>query len=183
MYSYLQFIAQLIARFIITFVNTETIRKAYLGKHAQSWVIKSAEQIQKVYEQRGIVIPVAVSSTLHCICDNEGASLADIARHLDIPHQLVAQRIGKLTRFKLVKKCPDPNDKRRSEYFLTALGQEQAKRLMQCMDDAALIYSELFDEIGCDLAQVLLDAVKALERNPLDYRFARKFDDPETEND
>ncbi len=160
----------------MTFVNTETIRKAYLGKHAQELLLQSSEQVRVVYEQRGIVIPVVVSSVLHFIYTDPRTSLADISKGLKLPHQLVAQRIEKLDRLGLIEKHPDPADKRRSEFHLTSAGRQQAMRLKQCMEDTALVYSDLYDEIGCDLAQALLDAINALERKPLSARFAEKFE-------
>lgn len=159
----------------MTFINSETIRKAYLGKHAQRLLFLSSEQVADVYKDRGICIPVSLSSTLQVIAQGKGMSLADIARALDIPHQLVSQRTEKLLKLDLIIKQADPNDGRRSEYHLTKLGDAQAKLLKQCMEDTALIYGDLYDEIECDLAQALLDAIHALERTSLRHRFLTKF--------
>jgi len=163
----------------MSFVNSETIRKAYLGKHAQNLVIRSSEQVQLVYQQRGITIPVGVSSVLQFLSQNNGSSLTDISKALKLPHQLVAQRTEKLSKLGLIQKHPDPKDKRRSEFQLTERGREQARRLIKCMEDTALVYGDLYDEIGCDLAQALLDAIKALERKPLTVRFMEKFENQE----
>lgn len=159
----------------MSFLNSETTRKAYLGKHAQNLILTSSNQAQSVYQERGIIIPVSASSVLQFLCQNEGASLADISRALEIPHQLVAQRIEKLIKLALLKKEPDPSDKRRSGFFLTNHGTDQARRLIVCMVDMAAVYDDLYDEIGCDLAQVLLNAIKALEGNSLASRFSSKF--------
>lgn len=164
----------------MTFVNSETIRKAYLGKHAQNLLFLSSEQVADVYKDRGITIPVRLSSTLQFISQQPGVALADIARALDIPHQLVSQRTEKLLKLGLAKKHPDPHDGRRSEYHLTENGSAQAALLKTCMEDTALIYGDLYDEIGCDLAQALLDAIHALERTSLRTRFKDKFSPKET---
>jgi len=173
----MQSIAQLIAYMDIqmSFVNSETVRKAYLGKHAQDLILKSSDQVLDVYKARGIVIPVVVSSTLQFLNRDSGASLSDIARALELPHQLVAQRTEKLLKLGLVTKQLDPADKRRSEFHLTKTGQNQAHLLKQCMADMALVYADIYDEIDCDLAQALLDAITALERKPLLSRFEDKF--------
>lgn len=80
----------------MTFANTEILRKAYLGKHAQNLLFLSSGQVADVYLDRGITIPVRLSSTLQFISQQSGASLADIARALEIPHQLISQRTEKL---------------------------------------------------------------------------------------
>ena len=159
----------------MTFINSESARKAYLGKHAQNLLLKSSDQVKDVYQQRGIVIPVAVSSTLECISRNKGVSLADISKTLNLPHQLVAQRISKLLKLNLAEKRSDPNDKRRSEYFLNSVGEDQACRLRTCMEDMSIIYEDMYKEIGCDLSQMLLSAIDALDRKSLAHRFHEKF--------
>lgn len=159
----------------VSFVNSENIRKAYLGKHAQSLVLKSSAQVEDLYAARGILIPVEVSSTLQFLAGRPGSSLSDIARALDIPHQLASQRVEKLRKLALVGKRSDPTDRRRFEYHLNASGQEQAQLLIVCMEDTAEVYSDLYDEIECDLAQALIDAISALERKSLLQRFAEKY--------
>jgi len=171
----MQSIAQFIVYMNMTFINSEILQKAYLGKHAHDLLLKSSDQVAEVYKARGILIPVVVSSTMQFLSRRDNASLADISRALGLPHQLVAQRIQKLDRLGLVEKHPDPFDGRRFEYCLTDLGRDQASRLTRCMEDTAVIYNELYDEIGYDLAQLLLDAVQALERKPLITRFAEKY--------
>ena len=159
----------------MSFVNSENIRKAYLGKHAQDLILKSSQQVLEVYQHRGIIIPVVVSSTMQFLNRQDGASLADIARALSLPHQLVAQRIDKLRKLDLVEGRADKTDRRRTEYHLNDEGRDQAQRLRQCMEDMAHIYGDLYKEIECDLAQKLLDGIQALERTPLLKRFEEKF--------
>ena len=163
------------------FVNSENTQKAFLGKHAQDLIIKTSDQVQIVYRERGLIIPVVVSSTLLSISRNKGASLADISKTLELPHQLVAQRAAKLLKLELIEKRADPNDKRRSEFRLTKTGAAQAKILELCMADTAQIYDDLYKEIGCDLPQMLRAAIDALDRKSLQTRFAEKFNPKETE--
>jgi DNA-binding MarR family transcriptional regulator len=164
----------------MSFVNSESRRKAFLGKHAQDLVIKTSDQIKIVYQERGLVIPIVVSSTLLLIARNQGASLADISKALELPHQLVAQRVEKLLKLELIEKRADPDDKRRSEFRVTKSGTAQAKILEECMADTAQIYGDLYEEIGCDLPKVLLATLEALDRKSLQTRFAEKFKPKET---
>ncbi len=171
---------QYIAQYIVMFETDRDIQSAYLGKHAQAWMLQSSDQLASVYLSRGLTISVTVSSTLHYIWLNEGASLADIGRGLNHPHQLVSLRIGKLMKGGLVEKRPDPHDGRRWEYHLTQDGQRQGQILDSLMRDTAEIYREIFSEIGCDLSQKIVEACLAIRRETLPERFARAF--PESQS-
>jgi len=166
----------------MTFLNSETTRKAYLGKHAQNLILTSSEQVLEIYELRGMVFPVRVSSTLEIIDRLPGISLSEIGRELSIPHQLVAQRTSILLKMSLIEKRPDPKDKRRSGFFLTKEGQKQSKLLKTCMADIAQVYEGLYAEIGCDLPSVLLAAIEALKARPIIQRLEENTQDVKGEN-
>ncbi len=155
--------------------NVGEMHKAYLGKHANELVQVSSEQVALIYRERGLVIPVEVSSTLQYLGDNPKTSTAQIARDLAVPHQLAAQRIGKLLTLKCVNRRPDPADARRSQLALTANGKRQYELLVQAMRDTAKVYQGLYDEIGCDLPAMLRSAISALKAKPLSVRFAETF--------
>ena len=133
--------------------------------------MKTSAQVADIYTQRGIDIPVELSSTLHSLSYRDGASLTEIAAVLDQPHQLVAQRVKKLIAQGLVVRRRDPDDKRRFELTLTENGAEQARKLRQCMRDMARVYSELYVEIGCDLPAKLVAAMEAISTRSLADRF------------
>ncbi|MEO0613757.1 MAG: MarR family transcriptional regulator [Pseudomonadota bacterium] len=163
------------------FYHDKSTRSAFLGKSALDLCQLSSEQVQEIYDQRGIDIPVLVSSTLLYLHRFGAMTLADIARALMQPHQLIAQRIDKLTRLKLVRRKADPRDGRRFELHLTKKGREQAARLSDCMDDMAIVYGALYREIECDLPQKLNDACDALAEKPLSVRFEEMFGDGKVE--
>lgn len=156
-------------------MDQDVLRRAYLGRHAHTLILKSSAQVAEVYADRGITIPVATSSTLQYLFEHPGSSLSDISRSFDWPHQLAAQRADKLIRLNLIEKHRDPHDGRRWIFVLTRRGRDQAERLVQCMEDTATVYAELFDEIGVDLADALIRAVDALERTSLQERFRQSF--------
>ena len=146
-------------------------RDAYLGKHAYQLMLETSEQMQVVYEARGLSFPIEVSSTLHFLLRNEGSSLAQVARGLRLQHQLVAQRVKKLEKLAFLERRADPDDARRMQLFLTERGREQAEELVACMEQTALIYRALFREIGCDLTDAIERALAAIRKNPLPLRF------------
>jgi len=156
----------------MAFAQNSTLQSAYLGKHAQDLLMKTSEQIGYVYRDRGLTIPVLVSSTLHFLSTQKNASLADVARALDLAHQHVTQRVEKLITMGLVEKTPDAVDRRRSNLNLTKRGRKEARLLKQCMEDTAAAYEELYTEIECDLARALRQAIEAIERRPLWERLA-----------
>lgn len=159
--------------------SKELNKKAYLGKLAQDLLHLSSNQVMEVYAQRGIDIPVEVSSTLNHLYNNDNVALANVAMALDIPHQLASQRIKKLLKLNLVKKQGDPNDMRRSVLTLTEKGQQQAILLIECMNDMAIIYDAVYQEIGCDLPEVLNSAINALKGKSLINRFNETFNQGE----
>ena len=156
------------------FFDSEVTRKAYLGKHAFDFMSMAARQATVIYVERGLIFPMEVSSTLQYLNRQGALSVADIARALDLPHQLATQRVEKLIKLSLVVRKPDPRDARRSMLKLTQKGRSQAKLLEKCMKDVAELYQELFDEINCDLSKILPTATNALRQHPLSDRLARK---------
>lgn len=162
------------------FLEEGLFKNAYLGKHALALVMQTSTQMEIVYQLRGLIIPLQVSSVLQYLAGNDGSATADIARQLKIPHQLVAQRAKVLLDLDLIERRKASDDARRVELFLTESGRQQASLLMDCMLDTASIYEELFAEIGVDLIDALLTAAQHLEARSLRQRFAEKFKSIET---
>jgi DNA-binding MarR family transcriptional regulator len=96
--------------------------------------------------------------------------VADIAKTLEQPHQLVTQRIELLIELGIVRRADDPDDRRRKIVVLTVKGSEQHRRLNACLVRAKAAFAALFREIECDLPAVVLRAMEALERSPLSAR-------------
>lgn len=150
--------------------STGPNKDAYLGKHAQDFLMKSSAQVERVYEKRGLNIPVVTSSTFHIIAEQKEISLSEISSLLQLPHQLIAQRTDKLSKLGLIKKRPDPNDGRRSNYTLTRKGRDQAAILIKCMSDISKVYKDIFNEIECDLSAALINAISLLEEQSIASR-------------
>ncbi len=144
---------------------------AFTAKMALDFAVLVAKQAEEVYSAKGMAFPVQVSSTLLYILRAGTASLLEIARALDHPHQLVAQRIKIMDKLGLLSKEPDPNDGRRTVFRLTDAGKAQGDRLEAYCKEAAAVFSALSDEVGTDLITHLRRAVVSLEACPLIDRF------------
>lgn len=144
---------------------------AFLGKTAHDFALLILRQAESVYGRYGISFPVSVSSTVLYLSEARSASLLDIARGLDHPHQLIAQRIKILLKHDLVVGEKDPDDQRRTLYKLTVEGQKQAERLAAYCRDAAVVFDTLSNEVGGRLQAMIQQASDALKATPMAARF------------
>ena len=119
-------------------------------------------QLEVLYQDFGLNIPVVCSSTLQLIHSKSRMAPADIARALGDPHQVVAQRLGSLEKRGLISKSADKTDKRRSVIMLTPEGVQQAERLEYLMKVSEGVYAELMQEIGVNLPALLARTKDAL---------------------
>jgi hypothetical protein len=67
-----------------------SVNKVFLAKSVFDLHLLILKQAEEVYEIKGIVFPVAVSSVVLFLCSTQQASLTQIARALGHPHQLIA---------------------------------------------------------------------------------------------
>lgn len=117
----------------------------------------------------GITFPSRASSAVLLIGERGSASTADIAAALELPHQLATQRVELLLNLGIFNRIDDPQDKRRKILKLTAKGAKELKLLNRALDDANHAFEALFDEIECDLQNVLERTISALlEQSVLD---------------
>lgn len=128
------------------------------------------KQAKPVYESIGIVFPVIASSTVNFIGKSQSASLLDVARALDIPHQLAAQRIKKLLKLNIISPHKDTGDKRKTNYQLTEFGKIQNEFLKLYLSKAENVFSDLNDEIGIDLMALLQQVNKSFIEKDLYQR-------------
>ena len=147
---------------------------AFTAKMAYDFAMLVGRQAESVYQSMGIAFPVTVSSTVLYLTKVKASSLAEIARALDHPHQLIAQRLKTLLKLELIESKPDPSDRRRTEYRLTKKGKSQGKHLQKYCSEADGIFSDLSTELGVDLLAALRNAHAALQDVPLSRRFTSK---------
>lgn len=143
---------------------------AFLGKTVHDFALLILRQAENVYGRYGISFPVSVSSTVLYLSEARSASLLDIARVLDHPHQLIAQRIKILLKHDLVVGKKDPDDQRRTLYKLTVEGKKQAESLKTYCRDAAVVFDMLSEEVGGDLQAKIQQASNALKARSMAAR-------------
>lgn len=160
-----------ISDWIISLKNEQTSRRGFTPKLALDFSSLIEKQAKPVYEQVGLIIPVITSSTVVVLIEREAASLLDIARELDIPHQLVSQRVKALLKLSVICAYKDPHDKRKTNYQLTEFGIAQGNILMDYLDQADLVFEELNNELGLDLKSILKQLNKSFELTTLEQRF------------
>lgn len=174
----MQYIAQYVAYVSIEIMNHEesfnaeiAVNAAFLSKRVYDFHLLINKQADKVYKNKGIIFPVATSSTVLFLSTIDSASLAQIARALDHPHQLIAQRVKALLKLELIEGTQDSKDKRRTLYHLTQTGLIQSQLLNDYCKEAADAFNSLSKEVGVDLHVTLNKACTALERTPFSERF------------
>jgi len=140
---------------IIYVKYTNRLGRGFTPKLAMDFASLMEKQAKPVYENIGIIFPVIASSTVSVIGNNQTASLLDIARALDVPHQLAAQRIKKLLQLDIISTHKDIRDKRKTNYQLTELGKTQNDLLNLYLSKADNVFSELNDELDLDLMALL----------------------------
>ncbi len=143
---------------------------SFMPKLAFDFVSIVEKQAGAVYQRMGLVIPVITSSTLALIADQEKASLLEIARGLNISHQLAAQRVKTLLKLNVIVADKDNTDKRRTNYQLTALGVQQQQLLLTYLSHADKVFAALTEEFGVDLIEVLTAVNQSFTERPLASR-------------
>jgi DNA-binding MarR family transcriptional regulator len=141
----------------------------FLGRAVERLSILIAEQSQTVFDTMGIVIPVRSCSLMTVLATLGAASASDLARELGHSHQLVMQKIPKLSRLGLIEHHSDDDDARRKIYRLTDEGKRQLTKFEQCTLLIGEAYAGLFAEVG-DVRQLVDRTVSALNERPLGKR-------------
>lgn len=172
----MQYIAQYVAYFVMLIgqvmkiKNVETERRGFTPKLALDFASLIEKQAKPVYERMGLIIPVITSSTVVALMEHETLSLLDIARYLEVPHQLASQRVKALLKLNVISAFKDSSDKRKTNYQLTEIGIEQGNILMDYLNQADLVFEELNKELGLDLKSFLTQLNKSFEATTLEQR-------------
>jgi DNA-binding MarR family transcriptional regulator len=153
------------------FKQSLVTNKAFMAKRIFDLHLLILKQAEQVYQTKEMIFPVAVSSTLLFLASVKSASLAQTAKALGQPHQLIAQRIKTLLKLKLIVSSPDKNDKRRTLYKLTKLGKSQHALLDEYCLEAEVAFNDLSNELGIDLHHLLNRTYESLETKTFAQRF------------
>jgi DNA-binding MarR family transcriptional regulator len=153
-----------------TYIDGHPMRAAFVANIWERFVELVVAQGEDILSDVGIEFPSRAVSSILLIGENEKLTVADIAKTLNQPHQLVTQRVDLLLDLNIVERVPDTSDKRRKIIQLTHKGHKQHKALKIRLIEAEAAFLELFDELGCDLSGLAVKAIDLLERKPLLYR-------------
>ena len=149
----------------------------FFGLQVQRFLELLVQQSQDLFASLDIDTPVRATSTFVLLAENPGASLADLARWLEQPHQLVAQRLQLLMRGGFVRRRGDPKDRRRKAFFLTEKGRTHVARVKMASDIGVRAIEDLGRELGVDLFAAIDNAHRGLLRSPVADRVAEDLAD------
>lgn len=148
-------------------------RAAFLANMAGRLRDLICEEGIKLLEAEGLTTPVTDVSFMLYLGENNGASIAEIARAQGFSHQRVASRITFLEKHHLVSRTSDERDQRRKCIKLTEKGKAEAVLLEKVYRNAALALEVLFVEIEDDLMEKLHTTLNALTQVSLSERIRR----------
>lgn len=141
----------------------------FLGRTVERLSTLIETQSEVIFKERGVLIPVKSCSLMTQLARLEHATAADLARALNVSHQLVLQKLPKLLKLRLITATQDLEDARKKSFSLTATGKRQIEIFLECRDLIKQAYAGLFDEVG-DLFSLTNTFVGALEKKPLSER-------------
>lgn len=154
------------------FVDAHRLRAAFIGNRLQRLVDLISEQGDQLLQQERLGFRAAACSTLLLLNEGTGMTIADVARRLSQPHQLVAQRTQALIKRGLLERVDDPDDARRKILSLTQTGRSQTQRLLRILDQSAQAFNQLQAELGLDIFALADQLQGALKQRPLSARIA-----------
>jgi len=154
-------------------MDTHPLSGAFLSNKLLRLVETIAEQGEVLLASASIHIPPRAISTVLMIGELDNVTAADIASALDQPHQLATQRIDLLIKLGLITRTPHATDNRRKVLKLTKEGQAQYALMLDMLGHIRAAMDALYDEVGCNLADIAVKAVEALQDRPLIERVGK----------
>lgn len=159
-------------------LNETPLRRVFLARSLEQLLALLTEQGQRILADAGIELAIRSAPIVLLLTKDGPLTAADIAKTLDQPHQLVAQRLDALVDLKLVTRVGDTADARRKLLKITPRGRVQLRLLKERLDVIEAAYARMFAEIDCDLAAKVLEATEALSRAPLPERIRSEMQEP-----
>ncbi|MEM9385181.1 MAG: hypothetical protein AAGA68_08990 [Pseudomonadota bacterium] len=136
--------------------------EAFVGARAQRLADLIAQQGDEFLQAAGITIPVRSVSTLLYLHQEGPSSLVEIARALNEPHQLTAQRTSRLSSLSMLSSRADTKDRRRRMFSLTPKGKREATKVQARCKEALVVFDNLNSELNVNVARLLDAAYDAL---------------------
>ncbi|MCF6439297.1 MarR family transcriptional regulator [Pseudoalteromonas luteoviolacea] len=148
----------------------ESLDQAFLAHFCRRLSDLISEQGAAAIHSYGITTPSTAISSMYYIEKNNGATVAELAEALCVTHQMATQRTHTLVKLELICRKPNPEDKRAKTLHLTELGKKEVMQLKPLTSKMTEIFTELTQQIECDLLQKVREAEKALIDTPLMQR-------------
>ena len=148
----------------------ENLGNEYLAHFSRRLSDLIIEQATTILQEAEIITPATAISSILFLANEENATVATLADALDVSHQMATQRINALEKLALLKRIDNENDKRAKKIVLTALGNQEAAKLLPLTKQLKHAFNNLEKELACDLAKVIRSAEKALITQPLKDR-------------
>lgn len=141
----------------------------FLGRSVERLSTLIEEQSGVVLRSYDVTIPVKSCSLVAVLEARGAATAAELAKNLDVSHQLVLQKIPKLLKLGLIKSEQDQEDGRKRTFSLTAEGVSQIKQFRRSRTAIRAAYVDLFAEVG-DLFDLTLRTEVALRQRSIGER-------------
>lgn len=151
---------------------SENVLPAFVGARVQALSDLIIQQGGALLASKGLKTNPRSVSIILALHTFGPMPLTHLAQRLDQPHQVTAQRLGYIEQANLVRRKADPTDARRRMLHLTAAGQAEATVLLTVLDETAQAFTNLFDEISCDVLASVNATISALETRSLTERIA-----------
>ncbi|AOT11138.1 MarR family winged helix-turn-helix transcriptional regulator [Pseudoalteromonas luteoviolacea] len=148
-----------------------TLDQAFLAHFCRRLSDLISEQGTTVLQRYGITAPSTAISSMYYLEQNNGVTVAELAAALCVTHQMATQRIHILIKLNLVCRKPNPKDKRAKTLHLTDLGKQEVMQLKPLTSKMTEVFTDLIQQIECDLLQKVREAEKVLIETPLIQRF------------
>ena len=158
------------------FLDSHPLRGAFVANTLERLAGLIVEQGDGLFRDAGLSFPARAASTVLLLGERTRLSAADLAKTLDQPHQLVTQRVNLLIELGIVSRAGDSSDARRWILVLTAQGKREYEGLKTSLARADTAFAALSAEIGCNLADLAVSAIAALERSSVRDR-VRELDE------
>ena len=145
----------------------ESLDSAFLAHFSRRLSDLIIDQGTKLLESHGITTPTAAVSTIYFLKEKENVTVADLAKALDVTHQMATQRANTLESMGLILRQPNPQDKRAKTLHLTELGSAEANKLRPITRKVTQVFEQLNKQIECELMSKIRQAELALIDKPL----------------
>jgi DNA-binding MarR family transcriptional regulator len=142
-----------------------------LPHHLRRLVDRLMAESQVVADRTGIKSPLRSSSMMRLLQEHGPFGVVEISQRLGLSHPLIIQFEKVLTEHGLVQSKKNPNDQRSRLLELTKAGEKEARQIRRNYERIGKLYTELGDEIGVDLYEIVQKTNQALDRKSVVERY------------